>query len=174
MATETTAPEQPGADEAQVPAAANTEAPAGVEATASEPAAAPRVAPREGQYNAVGRRKTATARVFLRPGNGRWRVNGRSFETYFPRAVLRQAAARPLVLTQTDDQFDVLVNVRGGGPRGQAEAVRLAVARALVKMDETLRRALRAEELLTRDAREVERKKPGRPGARKRFQFSKR
>jgi small subunit ribosomal protein S9 len=154
-------PEDVGAEAAQETVAA----PAPAEA---------RTPPRTGQFNAVGRRKTATARVFLRPGNGRWRINGRSFEEYFPRPVLRQSAARPLELTQTDGQFDVLVNVNGGGLRGQAEAVRLAVARALVKMDDDLRRVLRSEELLTRDAREVERKKPGRPGARKRFQFSKR
>jgi small subunit ribosomal protein S9 len=139
-----------------------------------EAEAPPRAKVPTGNYQAVGRRKTAVARVFLRPGAGRWRVNGRTFEDYFPRAVLRQAAARPLVLTQMDGGFDVLVNVDGGGLRGQAEAVRLAIARALVKMDEDLRRPLRAEALLTRDAREVERKKPGRPGARKRFQFSKR
>jgi small subunit ribosomal protein S9 len=151
-----------------------TEAGAAAEAeVAPAPAEAPR-APRTGQSNAVGRRKTATARVFLRPGKGQWRVNGRTFEEYFPRPVLRQSAARPLTLTQTEDQFDVQVNVNGGGLRGQAEAVRLAVARALVKLDESVRRSLRSEELLTRDAREVERKKPGRPGARKRFQFSKR
>jgi small subunit ribosomal protein S9 len=151
-------PESAGAEEAQQA----TEAP--VE----------RRAPRTGNFHAVGRRKTSVARVFLRPGSGRWVVNGRSFEDYFPRAVLRQSAARPLVLTQHDGEFDVLVNVNGGGLRGQAEAVRLAVARALLKVDGDLRRALRAEELLTRDAREVERKKPGQPGARKRFQFSKR
>jgi small subunit ribosomal protein S9 len=157
MATETQ--EQLGAEAAAEPTV--TEAPA---------------AKREisGEYHAVGRRKTAVARVYLRPGTGRWKVNGRTFEDYFPRAVLRQAAARPLALTQTETDFDVLVNVDGGGLRGQAEAVRLAVARALVLLDGDLRRTLRSEALLTRDAREVERKKPGRPGARKRFQFSKR
>jgi small subunit ribosomal protein S9 len=138
------------------------------------PAPAEARAPRTGNFHAIGRRKTSVARVFLRPGNGRWTVNGRTFEDYFPRAVLRQSAARPLELTQNEGHFDVLVNVNGGGLRGQAEAVRLAVARALLKVDEDLRRVLRAESLLTRDAREVERKKPGRPGARKRFQFSKR
>jgi len=169
METATTAADQPEMEGVQADAPVEA-----VEAEATEPEPAPRMTLREGQYNAVGRRKTATARVFLRSGKGTWRVNGRSFEEYFPRAVLRQAAARPLALTQTDDQFDVLVNVRGGGPRGQAEAVRLAVARALVKVDESMRKSLRSESLLTRDAREVERKKPGRPGARKRFQFSKR
>jgi small subunit ribosomal protein S9 len=151
--------------ETQIPGAEPEQAAASV---------APARPPKAGEYNAVGRRKTAVARVFLRPGSGRWKVNGRSFEEYFPRPVLRQSAARPLELTQTGEQFDVLVNVNGGGLRGQAEAVRLAVARALLKYDGELRRALRAEALLTRDAREVERKKPGRPGARKRFQFSKR
>jgi small subunit ribosomal protein S9 len=131
-------------------------------------------APRSGNFHAIGRRKTSVARVFLRPGTGRWTVNGRTFEDYFPRAVLRQSAARPLELTQNEGQFDVKVNVNGGGLRGQAEAVRLAVARALLKVDEGMRSTLRSEALLTRDAREVERKKPGRPGARKRFQFSKR
>jgi small subunit ribosomal protein S9 len=159
------------ATESQIPGAEAE--PTGVDA-APEAAPAPARPLATGEYNAVGRRKTSVARVYLRPGKGRWRVNGRTFEDYFPRAVLRQSAARPLVLTQTDGQFDVQVNVNGGGLRGQAEAVRLAVARALVKRDEEFRRLLRSEELLTRDAREVERKKPGRPGARKRFQFSKR
>jgi small subunit ribosomal protein S9 len=155
--------------------AIETQEQVGADAPVETPATeAPRGNTPTGEYHAVGRRKTAVARVFLRPGSGRWKINGRTFEDYFPRAVLRQAAARPLVATQTDGGFDVLVNVDGGGLRGQAEAVRLAIARALVKMDGDLRRTLRAEELLTRDAREVERKKPGRPGARKRFQFSKR
>ena len=156
--------------------ATETQEPLGTE-TAAEPTAAEAPSKKRtitGEYHAIGRRKTAVARVYLRPGSGRWKVNGRSFEDYFPRAVLRQAAARPLTLTQTEADFDVLVNVDGGGLRGQAEAVRLAVARALVRLDGDLRRPLRAEALLTRDAREVERKKPGRPGARKRFQFSKR
>jgi len=158
-------------EESQTPGASADDAAA---ETATVPTRVAARVPLTGQFNAVGRRKTATARVFLRPGSGRWRVNGRSFEEYFPRPVLRQSAARPLALTDTEGAFDVLVNVNGGGLRGQAEAVRLAVARALVKMDEELRRVLRSEALLTRDAREVERKKPGRPGARKRFQFSKR
>jgi len=126
------------------------------------------------QYNAVGRRKTAVARVILRPGQGRWLVNGRQIEDYFPRSVLRQAASQPLVSTDQQGKFDVRVNVVGGGQRGQAEAVRLGVARALLKVDAELRPRLRSEGLLTRDPREVERKKPGRPKARKRFQFSKR
>ncbi len=124
--------------------------------------------------HAIGRRKTAVARVYLRPGKGIWKVNGRSMEEYFPRPVLRQSAMQPLVTTGTQDRYDVAVNVVGGGLRGQAEAVRLGVARAVLKTDEDFRRALRAEALLTRDPRQVERKKPGRPKARKRFQFSKR
>jgi len=126
------------------------------------------------QYHGLGRRKSSVARVFLRPGEGRWTVNGRSLEEYFPRAVLRQSIVLPLTVTETQDRFDVKVNVRGGGQRGQADAVRLGLARALLKVDEDFRSRLRSQELLTRDPREVERKKPGRPKARKRFQFSKR
>jgi small subunit ribosomal protein S9 len=135
---------------------------------------APTSAPRGDNFHAVGRPKTAVARVYLRPGNGQWRVNGRTLEDYFPRPVLRQAAEQPLVTTETQGRFNVKVNVVGGGQRGQAEAVRLGVARALLKVDEDFRARLRADELLTRDARKVERKKPGQPKARKRFQFSKR
>ena len=126
------------------------------------------------QYHGLGRRKTSVARVYLRPGNGTWEVNGRTLEDYLPRHVLRQSATRPLAATETEGQFDVKVTVNGGGLRGQADAIRLGVARALVKYNEEFRSRLRSEELLTRDPREVERKKPGRPGARKRFQFSKR
>lgn len=126
------------------------------------------------QFHAIGRRKTSVARVYLRPGKGDWTVNGRSLEDYFPRQVLRQSANQPLVSTDTQGQYDVKVNVVGGGMRGQADAVRLGVARALLKVDEDFRTRLRADALLTRDPREVERKKPGRPKARKRFQFSKR
>jgi len=126
------------------------------------------------QYHAVGRRKTSVARIYLRPGNGQWTVNGKTLENYFPRAVLRQAIIQPLRATDTEGAFDVKINVNGGGMRGQAEAVQLGIARALVNKDEDHRRPLRAEGLLTRDPREVERKKPGRPKARKRFQFSKR
>jgi len=126
------------------------------------------------QTHAIGRRKTSVARVYLRPGNGTWEVNGRTLEDYLPRGVLRQAANQPFAATETQGQYDVKVTVVGGGLRGQADAIRLGVARALVKVNEDFRRRLRAEALLTRDPREVERKKPGRPGARKRFQFSKR
>jgi len=126
------------------------------------------------QYHAIGRRKTSVARVYLRPGNGTWEVNGRTLEQHLPRHVLRQSATRPLAATDTEGQFDVKVTVNGGGLRGQADAIRLGVARALLKVNEDFRAKLRVESLLTRDPREVERKKPGRPGARKKFQFSKR
>jgi small subunit ribosomal protein S9 len=126
------------------------------------------------QIHAIGRRKTSVARVYLRPGNGTWVVNGRTLENYLPRQVLRQSATRPLAATETEGQYDVKVTVNGGGLRGQADAIQLGVARALLQVNEEFRVRLRAEELLTRDPREVERKKPGRPGARKRFQFSKR
>jgi small subunit ribosomal protein S9 len=126
------------------------------------------------QIHAIGRRKTSVARVYLRPGTGEWVVNGRSLEQHLPRAVLRQAANQPFAATDTQGQYDIKVTVNGGGLRGQADAIRLGVARALVKINEDYRVRLRAQELLTRDPREVERKKPGRPGARKRFQFSKR
>ena len=165
------------------------------QATSSEPAAAPvsaapaaeaptPVARRKSsgaasgsqreQYHGLGRRKTSVARVLLRPGEGRWVVNGRTLEDYFPRAVLRQSIVLPFSATETQDRYDVKVSVRGGGQRGQADAVRLGIARALLKVDEDYRGRLRTQELLTRDPREVERKKPGRPKARKRFQFSKR
>ncbi|HEU4452002.1 MAG TPA: 30S ribosomal protein S9 [Longimicrobium sp.] len=126
------------------------------------------------QFHAIGRRKTSVARVYLRPGSGTWEVNGRTLEDYLPRHVLRQSASRPLAATETEGQYDVKVTVNGGGLRGQADAIRLGVARALLKVNEDFRAKLRGEALLTRDPREVERKKPGRPGARKRFQFSKR
>jgi small subunit ribosomal protein S9 len=126
------------------------------------------------QYHGLGRRKTSVARVWLRPGTGEWRVNGRPIAEYFPRNTHQQHAQEPMLATETQSRFDVKVNVDGGGHTGQAGAVRLALARALVSYDEELRAALRERSLLTRDPREVERKKPGRPGARKRFQFSKR
>lgn len=126
------------------------------------------------QYHGVGRRKTSVARVFLRPGSGNWEVNGRPLAEYFPRLSLQQHATEPLAVADQQGRFDVKVNVDGGGLTGQAGAVRLGLARALVAYDPELRGVLRARGLLTRDSREVERKKPGRPGARKRFQFSKR
>jgi small subunit ribosomal protein S9 len=125
-------------------------------------------------FQAVGRRKEATCRVYLRPGSGKWDVNGRTLGDYFPRPTLVSAIQQPMTATDNLGQWDVKANLEGGGVSGQAGALRLAVARALVKIDETHRRKLRELGLLTRDARAVERKKPGRPKARKRFQFSKR
>ena len=126
------------------------------------------------QYYATGRRKTSTARVFLRPGSGAIKVNHREFEAFFPREALRMQIRTPLVLTETADKFDVLATVAGGGVSGQAGAVRLGIARALVEFNAELRKALKNEGMLTRDARAKERKKYGMAGARKRFQFSKR
>ncbi len=128
----------------------------------------------ENQIQTVGRRKTSTARVMLRPGKGEWKVNGRSLADYFPRETHRIRIEEPLRATGVAGQFDITVRVKGGGLTGQADAVRMGLARAIVQHDEEARPALRAKGLLTRDSRKVERKKPGRPGARKRFQFSKR
>ncbi|HET9948291.1 MAG TPA: 30S ribosomal protein S9 [Longimicrobiales bacterium] len=122
----------------------------------------------------VGRRKRAVARVHLTPGKGEWKVNGRPLEDYFPRPTHRIRIAEPLQVTGTAGLYDVTVRVRGGGLSGQSDAVRLGLARALVQKDAEHRGPLREHGLLTRDARKVERKKPGRPKARKRFQFSKR
>ncbi len=126
------------------------------------------------QYYGTGRRKTSTARVFLRPGNGILTINRRKFEAFFPTEALRTQIKTPLVLTETADKFDILATVAGGGVSGQAGAVRLGIARALVEYNLELRKALKTEGLLTRDARAKERKKYGMAGARKRFQFSKR
>jgi small subunit ribosomal protein S9 len=126
------------------------------------------------RWHAVGRRKTSVARVYLTPGSGKWSVNGRTLGDYFPRQSLVQHIQQPFQVTDTLGAFDVKVRVAGGGQTGQAGALRLGVARALVSADEQHRRKLRAHGLLTRDPRAVERKKPGQPGARKRFQFSKR
>jgi small subunit ribosomal protein S9 len=126
------------------------------------------------QYYGTGRRKTSTARVFLRPGNGVITVNHREFADFFPTAVLRTEIKQPLQLTDTADKFDVLATVAGGGIAGQAGAVRLGISRALCEYNIELRPALKKEGLLTRDARAKERKKYGLAGARKRFQFSKR
>ena len=126
------------------------------------------------QYYGTGRRKTSTARVFLRPGNGVITVNRREFADFFPTAVLRTEIKQPLQLTETADKFDVLATVAGGGIAGQAGAVRLGISRALIEYNIELRPALKKEGLLTRDARAKERKKYGLAGARKRFQFSKR
>ena len=126
------------------------------------------------QYYGTGRRKTSTARVFLRPGNGTLTINRRTFEAFFPTEALRTQIKTPLVLTETVDKFDILATVAGGGVSGQAGAVRLGIARALVEYNLELRKALKSQGLLTRDARAKERKKYGMAGARKRFQFSKR
>ncbi|MCX7761374.1 MAG: 30S ribosomal protein S9 [Candidatus Kryptonium sp.] len=125
-------------------------------------------------YDAVGRRKTSVARVRLLPGTGKIIVNKRDFENYFPIESHRVDIIQPLVVTNTLGQFDVIANVKGGGLTGQAGAIRLGIARALLKVDETYRKILRQYGLLTRDPRMVERKKYGQPKARKRFQFSKR
>lgn len=122
----------------------------------------------------IGRRKEAVCRVFLVPGSGKWSLNGRTLGDYFPRPALVTAIQQPFAATETLGSYDVQANLAGGGQTGQAGALRLAIARALVKIDETHRRKLRDLGLLTRDSRAVERKKPGRPKARKRFQFSKR
>ena len=125
-------------------------------------------------HQAVGRRKEAVCRVYLKPGSGKWDINGRTLGDYFPRPALVSAIQQAFTATDNLGKYDVTANVEGGGQTGQAGALRLAVARALVKIDEGHRRKLRELGLLTRDARAVERKKPGRPKARKRFQFSKR
>lgn len=126
------------------------------------------------QFYGTGRRKTSVARVFLRPGEGRITVNKRPVEDYFPRETLRLLVAQPLELTGTTTQFDVKVNVAGGGLSGQAGAVRHGIARALLVFNDKLRSQLKRAGFLTRDPRMKERKKYGQPGARKRFQFSKR
>jgi len=122
----------------------------------------------------VGRRKTSTARVILRPGNGEWSVNDRPLAEYFPRLWHQTRAEEPLEVAEAENQFDIQVRVNGGGLTGQADAIRLGLARALVEYDEELRGPMRDHGLLTRDDRKVERKKPGQPKARKKFQFSKR
>jgi small subunit ribosomal protein S9 len=122
----------------------------------------------------IGRRKESVCRLYIQPGSGKWNVNGRTLGDYFPRPALVSAIQQPFSATDTLGRYDVKATLNGGGQSGQAGALRLAVARALVKIDEEHRRKLRDLGLLTRDARAVERKKPGRPKARKRFQFSKR
>ncbi len=127
------------------------------------------------QTNAIGRRKAAVARVYLSAGKGAITINDRPLEGYFAEETLRYVVRQPLEVTGTLGEFDIKVTVDGGGIKGQAEAIRLGIARALSEKDrEAYRSALKAAGLLTRDAREVERKKPGQPGARRRFQFSKR
>jgi small subunit ribosomal protein S9 len=126
------------------------------------------------QYYGTGRRKTSVARVYLRPGSGKIVVNRRDFDEYFPNQVLKMVIRQPLLLTETADKFDILINVDGGGPTGQAGAIRHGISRALLEYNGELRPQLKAVGFLTRDARKVERKKYGQPKARKRFQFSKR
>src|SRR5436190_1741487 len=130
--------------------------------------------PKAPEYLGTGRRKTAVARVRLESGTGKIVVNGRSFENYFPLETQRATASQPLTVTGTADKYDAQITVAGGGPNGQAGAVRHGLARALLTVDANLRSTLKAEGLLTRDPRMRERKKYGQPGARKRFQYSKR
>jgi len=126
------------------------------------------------QYYGTGRRKSAIARVFLRPGTGEWKVNGKGFDEYFVTEQQRVAAKRTLVVADLASTFDVVVTVKSGGVSAQADAVKMGIARALIEFNPELRKTLKAEGLLTRDARVKERKKYGQKGARKRFQFSKR
>ena len=144
-------------------------------ATASEaPEGTSSAAPNALQYYGTGRRKTATARVFLRPGTGSVTVNGRDLDGYFPSDVLRMVVRQPLVLTETVEKFDIVANVDGGGYAGQAGAVRHGISRALLEYNAELRERLKSAGFLTRDPRKKERKKYGQKGARARFQFSKR
>lgn len=126
------------------------------------------------QYYGTGRRKSSTARVYLRPGQGEFLINRRSLESYFKSLTLRMLVKQPFEVTETSGKFDTIVNVNGGGPTGQAGAVRHGIARALLEYDGELRKTLKKSGFLTRDSRIKERKKYGQPGARKRFQFSKR
>jgi small subunit ribosomal protein S9 len=124
--------------------------------------------------NTSGRRKTSIARIYMKPGNGTITINKRSFEEYFPNEILRVSVNQPFAVLSSEGQFDVNANISGGGITGQAEALRLAIAKAFVKLNEENKPILRANDLLTRDPRMVERKKPGQKKARKKFQFSKR
>ena len=124
--------------------------------------------------NAIGRRKAAVARVYLSDGKGKITVNDRDYKEYFGAGTLQYVVTQPLNLLKVADKYDISANLDGGGPKGQAEALRLGITRALIKIDAECKSALKAEGFITRDPREVERKKPGRPKARKRFQFSKR
>lgn len=126
------------------------------------------------QVHALGRRKAAVARVFVNEGNGKILINKRELEVYFPSSILQYVVKQPLNTLGVAEKYDIKVNLCGGGFKGQAEALRLAIARALVKINPEDKPALKAEGFMTRDPREVERKKPGQPKARKRFQFSKR
>ncbi|MBW6461090.1 MAG: 30S ribosomal protein S9 [Bacteroidales bacterium] len=124
--------------------------------------------------NTIGRRKTAVARVYLKEGSGQMTINHRDVKEYFPTSVLQYTASEAFEVTQTGQKFDVTANIGGGGYKGQAEALRMGIARALIKLNPDYRKPLKDKGLLTRDPRMVERKKPGQPGARKKFQFSKR
>ncbi|MGB8359202.1 MAG: 30S ribosomal protein S9 [Bacteroidales bacterium] len=124
--------------------------------------------------NAIGRRKAAVARVYLNDGKGQITINGREYKQYFPNEILQYVVLQPLNLLNVADKYDITVTLDGGGSKGQAEAIRLGISRALIKVDPENKPKLKAEGFTTRDPREVERKKPGRPKARKRFQFSKR
>ncbi len=124
--------------------------------------------------NTVGRRKAAVARVYVKPGNGQITINHKELEVYFPLNILQYEVKQPLMVTDTLGSYDVEINLDGGGIKGQAEAARMGIARALCQIDSELRSVLKKNGFLTRDSREVERKKPGQPGARRKFQFSKR
>ncbi|MFZ0473324.1 MAG: 30S ribosomal protein S9 [Bacteroidales bacterium] len=124
--------------------------------------------------NAIGRRKAAVARVYLNDGKGQITINDREFKQYFPDEILQYVVLQPLNLLNVADKYDIKVTLDGGGSKGQAEAIRLGISRALIKIDPEFKPKLKAEGFTTRDPREVERKKPGQPKARKRFQFSKR
>ncbi|MBR5493935.1 MAG: 30S ribosomal protein S9 [Alistipes sp.] len=124
--------------------------------------------------NALGRRKSAVARIFVTEGTGKITINKKDLQVYFPSTILQYVVKQPLAVLDVVEKYDIKVNLNGGGYTGQSQALRLAIARALVKINAEDKKALRAEGFLTRDAREVERKKPGQPKARRRFQFSKR
>ncbi len=124
--------------------------------------------------NTLGRRKTAVARIYLSEGKGNITINKRDYKEYFPSSILQYIVQQPLNVIGVADKYDIKVNLDGGGPKGQAEALRLAISRALIEIDGESRKELKAAGFLTRDPRQVERKKPGQPKARKRFQFSKR
>lgn len=124
--------------------------------------------------NALGRRKSSVARIFVTEGTGKITINKRDLTEYFPSSILQFVVKQPLALLNVEEKYDIKVNLNGGGFTGQSQALRLAIARALVKINADDKKALRAEGFMTRDSREVERKKPGQPKARRRFQFSKR
>ena len=124
--------------------------------------------------NSIGRRKSSVARLFLKSGNGKITINGKDFKVFFPQEYIRQIVLDPMKVSGAEINFDLNINVEGGGFKGQSEAIRLAISRALVKINEDYKKPLKEKKYLTRDARVVERKKPGKPKARKSFQFSKR